>query len=69
MPFLRGAIWCVIAMCFVRGLWVWDMGPSANDSYPIASAICFGASAVAAAIMPASDRQFMGKKDGPDGSL
>ena len=44
-------IWVCIALVFMRGLFVFDMGPSAANSYPVASAICFAGSVIAAAIM------------------
>ena len=48
---IENLIWLAIAACFIRGLFVWDMGGSAVDSFPIASAICFAGSIIASVIM------------------
>ena len=44
-------IWLAIVACFIRGLFVWDMGGSAVDSFPIASAICFTGAIIASVLM------------------
>ena len=48
---IETAIWIAIGTTFLRGLFVWDMGLSAADSYPPASAICLAGSLIAGAIM------------------
>ncbi len=45
------AAWIGIAIAFVRGLFVFDMGPSAADSNPVASAICLAAAVLGTAIL------------------
>ncbi|MCH2021301.1 MAG: hypothetical protein MK207_02375 [Saprospiraceae bacterium] len=44
-------IWIIIIVCFIRGLFVFDMGASASETYPIAGAICFAGSIIAAILM------------------
>ncbi|HQC52867.1 MAG TPA: hypothetical protein PLE92_07005 [Lentisphaeria bacterium] len=45
-------VWLAIAACFIRGIFVFDMGTSAqNNSYPVASGLCLAGSVIAAAIM------------------
>jgi len=51
MKQLETIIWVAIGLVFVRGLFVFDMGPSAEQTYPIASGVCFAGSVIAAAIM------------------
>lgn len=48
---LKIVIWIAILACFLRGLFVFDMGGSAENSYPTASAICFTASIFFAILM------------------
>lgn len=51
MKILEIMIWVAITICFVRGLFVMDMGRSAETTYPIASGLCLAGSVIAAAIM------------------
>ena len=51
MKALRIVVWIAIVIAFVRGLFVFDMGPSAEGSYPTASGICLAGAVVAAALM------------------
>lgn len=51
MKQLEYIIWVAIGLVFVRGLLVFDMGLSAEQSYPVASGVCFAGSVIAAAIM------------------
>lgn len=44
-------IWAAIAAAFLRGLFVFDQGKSAADSYPIASAICLIGAIMCAVMM------------------
>jgi nicotinamide riboside transporter PnuC len=48
---LNIAIWISIALSFARGLFVFDMGASAQSSFPVASAICFVGAILAAVLM------------------
>jgi len=48
---LRWVIWLAILAAFLRGLFVFDMGGSAQNSYPTASAICFVGSILGAILM------------------
>jgi hypothetical protein len=43
--------WIIIGICFLRGLFVFDMGGSAEGTYPTAGAICLGAATLGASIM------------------
>jgi hypothetical protein len=44
-------VWLAIVATFLRGLFVFDLGVSAEHNYPTASAICLVGSILAAAIM------------------
>jgi hypothetical protein len=57
MKIVRIIIWAAIAVAFIRGLFVWDMGGSAKDSYPTASAICLAGALVAAALMYKAEKK------------
>jgi hypothetical protein len=48
---MKTVIWIGISLCFVRGLFVFDMGGSAEKTYPTASAICLTGAVIAAALM------------------
>ena len=51
MTTLKTVVWTAIVVCFVRGLFVFDMGPSADHTYPTASGICLAGAVLAAAVM------------------
>jgi len=51
MKQLEIVIWLAIGLVFVRGLFVFDMGYSAANTFPVASGLCIGGSVIAAAIM------------------
>ena len=57
MNTLRIAVWIGIAVTFLRGLFVFDMGGSAKSSYPTASGICLAGAVVAAAIMYLAEKK------------
>ena len=44
-------VWIGIIICFIRGLFAFDMGGSAKDTYPVAGGICLAGSVVAASVM------------------
>ena len=48
---LRWVLWLAILAAFVRGLMVFDMGLSARNSYPTASAVCFVGAILGAILM------------------
>ena len=50
------AAWVATAACFVSGLWAFDMGPPAEQTYPTAGAVCPAGSAIAAALIALGDR-------------
>ena len=41
MIIFKNIIYLALIACFIRGLFVFDQGGSAKDTYPTASAICF----------------------------
>ncbi|MEX0701111.1 MAG: hypothetical protein WD069_03360 [Planctomycetales bacterium] len=47
----RVIVWFGIVVCFLRGLFVFNMGPSAAMTYPTASGLCLAGSVIAAAII------------------
>ena len=51
MTTLKTVVWIAIAVCFVRGLFVFDMGYSAASTYPMVSGICLAGAVLAAAVM------------------
>ena len=51
VQFCRILLWLAIVATFVRGLFVFDMGLSAEQSYPTASAICLVGAILAAVFM------------------
>jgi len=51
MSTLRTVVWIAIAVCFVRGLFVFDVGHSAERSAATASGICLAGAVLAAAVM------------------
>ena len=51
MPFTASLVWTGIVICFIRGLFVFDMGGSAEGTYPTASDVCLAGSIIAAAIL------------------
>lgn len=55
MTVLRIVVWIAIAISFVRGLFAFDMGPSAEGTYPTAGGICLAGAVVAAAIVYAAE--------------
>jgi len=55
MNAIRVLIWIAILIAFARGLFVWDMGGSAQQTYPVAGAICLAGAVVAAALMYMAD--------------
>ena len=48
---LRWVLWVAILAAFGRGLLVFDMGLSARNSYPTASAVCFVGAILGAILM------------------
>ncbi len=48
---IRGLIWIVIGVSFVRGLWAFDGGGSANTHETTAAAVLFGAALIASVLM------------------
>lgn len=48
---LETIIWVAILASFLRGVFVFDQGPSAADIYPTASAICLVGAIIAAILM------------------
>jgi hypothetical protein len=48
---LRWVIWLAILAAFLRGLFVFDMGGSAQSTYPTASAVCFVGAILGAILM------------------
>lgn len=48
---LRVVIWGVIAVGFVRGLWVMDSGPSADTHETVGAGLCFAAALIGAVLM------------------
>ena len=57
MNYLSSIIWIAIALVFARGLFVFDMGPSAKDVYSTASAVCLAGAVVAAALMYLAEKK------------
>lgn len=57
MKILRAIIWIAVAVAFVRGLFVFDMGPSATDVYPTASGVCLAGAVLAAALMYMAEKK------------
>ncbi len=57
MKALSTIVWIAIAISFLRGLFVFDMGGSARDTYPTASGICLAGAVIAAAIMYLAERK------------
>lgn len=47
---LEVIIWLSILVSFIRGVFVFDQGPSASDTYPTASAICLVGAIIAAVL-------------------
>ncbi len=57
MKVLKIIVWAAIVVSFVRGLFVFDMGPSAKDVYPTASGVCLAGAVVAAALMYMAEKR------------
>lgn len=61
MTAIRFLIWLALAAAFLRGLFVFDMGVSAERTQPVASAICFVGSILRAVLMLWLERDTPGK--------
>ncbi len=51
MKTLRFVIWAVIVVGFLRGLWVFDSGGSANTHETVGAGLCFAGALISATIM------------------
>jgi len=57
MERLKTVVWLAIGTCFLRGVFVFDMGGSAKGTYPIASGLCMAGAVIAAAIMYLAEKR------------
>lgn len=48
---LRIVIWVVLLLAFLRGLWVFDSGGSANTHETVGAGLCFAAAVLGAVLM------------------
>ena len=48
---LRFLLWLAILVGLVRGLWVFDSGPSANTMETVGAGLCFAAAMISATLM------------------